>query len=188
MKRFPHSPAIYKVLNKRQLTSQSKQNTTQSVYSWILNLCNLILDRCESDLASNEPLRFVGWRLSDHNTAARREGFMAAHDERGIKVPGRYIKATGYSAAKAFIALNGVEPKSPTGLFVNSTISLEGVVRWYNQLGSRADQVRYGCFDWDPIGSFLAGNVGMIEQDVDTMLAKVFELMSEPSGSMKKNS
>jgi LacI family fructose operon transcriptional repressor len=182
--------AFCKASSVRSINLDLPGNDAPSVvsdnYTGARDLCNLILDRCEIDLASNEPLRFVGGRLSDHNTAARLEGFMAAHDERGIKVPDRHIKATGYSAAKAFMALDGVEPKSPTGLFVNSTISLEGVVRWYNQLGSRAVQVRYGCFDWDPFGSFLPGNVGMIEQDVDTMLAKVFELMSEPSGSMEK--
>lgn len=149
-------------------------------------LCKLILDRCKSDLGWTGPLRFIGGRRTDHNTNARLEGFLAAHNERGIDVPDDHIGATGYSADNAYITLRDIEPKGPTALFVNSTISLEGVVRWYSQLNNGAEQVRYGCFDWDPFGSFLPGNVGMIEQDVDTMLAKVFQLISEPSDSTEK--
>jgi LacI family fructose operon transcriptional repressor len=66
---------------------------------------------------------------------------------------------------------------------VNSTISLEGIVRWHSKLESNSQLVRYGCFDWDPFGSFLPGNVGMIEQDVTTMLTKAFELIGNPNST-----
>lgn len=149
-------------------------------------LTKLILDRCESDLGWSGPLRFVGGRLADHNTAARLEGFMAEHRERSISVPETYIMATGYSAEKAANALEAFKPDGPTGLFVNSTISLEGVVRWHSELASCADEVRYGCFDWDPFGSFLPGNVGMVEQDVNSMLTKAFELIGKSNRSNKQ--
>lgn len=146
-------------------------------------LTQLILDRCARDLDWIEPLRFVGGRLSDHNTAARLAGFLAAHSERGISVPDSHIMSTGYSAESAAKVLDNFEPDGPVGLFVNSTISLEGVVRWHSKLENRAETVRYGCFDWDPFGSFLPGNVGMVEQDVSTMLIKAFELVGRPSSS-----
>lgn len=146
-------------------------------YSAAKDLTELILDRCEVELDWSGPLRFVGGRLADHNTAARLEGFLSEHRDRSISVPDSYIMATGYSAEKAATALAPFRPDGPAGLFVNSTISLEGVVRWYSELDSGADLVRYGCFDWDPFGSFLPGNVGMVEQDVTAMLTKAFELM-----------
>ncbi|MEO8243994.1 MAG: LacI family DNA-binding transcriptional regulator [bacterium] len=152
-------------------------------YSAARDLTKLILDRCEKDLDWSGPLRFVGGRLADHNTAARLDGFVSAHNERSISVPDSYIMATGYSAEKAAATLSTFKPDGPTGLFVNSTISLEGVVRWHSELAQGADQIRYGCFDWDPFGSFLPGNVGMVEQDVTTMLIKVFELFGKPSTS-----
>lgn len=148
-------------------------------YSGARDLTRLILDRCESDLGWSGPLRFVGGRLSDHNTAARVEGFLAAQRERGISVPDTHILASGYSADNAAMALSGFKPDGPCGFFVNSTISLEGVVRYYNELPNGVELIRYGCFDWDPFGSFLPGNVGMVKQDVRTMLNKVFELFDK---------
>ncbi len=150
-------------------------------YSAARDLTDLILDRCERDLGWSGPLRFVGGRLTDHNTAARLEGFLDAQRERTISVPDTYVMATGYSAQKSANALAAFKPDGPTGLFVNSTISLEGVVKWHSELASGADQVRYGCFDWDPFGSFLPGNVGMVEQDVTSMLIKAFELIGKPT-------
>jgi LacI family fructose operon transcriptional repressor len=148
-------------------------------YSAAKDLTKLILDRCETELGWGGPLRFVGGRLADHNTAARLEGFLSEHKQRSIPVPDHCIMATGYSAQKAAKALAAFKPDGPTGLFVNSTISLEGVVRWYSELAGGADKVRYGCFDWDPFGSFLPGNVGMVEQDVTAMLLKAFELVGD---------
>lgn len=146
-------------------------------YSAAMQLTQLILDRCESDLGWVGPLRFVGGRLADHNTAARLEGFLAAQRERSISVPKSHILANGYSAESAAKVLEDFHPKGPSGLFVNSTISLEGVVRWHRELKGDADKVRYGCFDWDPFGSFLPGNIGMVEQDVTSMLTKAFKLI-----------
>lgn len=146
-------------------------------YTGARDLTRLILDRCEREFGWSGPLRFVGGRLSDHNTMTRLEGFLAAQREREISVPDTHVMATGYSAEKAAQVLAEFAPDGPAGVFVNSTISLEGVVRWHRDLGDRARWVRYGCFDWDPFGSFLPGNLGMVEQDVTTMLEKAFELI-----------
>jgi len=146
-------------------------------FSGARNLTSLILDHCAREFGSTAPLRFVGGRLTDHNTAVRLEGFLAEHRRRSIAVPESHILATGYSADKAAAALAGFKPDGPTGLFVNSTISLEGVVRWHSKLEEGADYVRYGCFDWDPFGSYLPGNIAMVEQDVRAMLARVFDLI-----------
>ncbi|MCQ0971134.1 LacI family DNA-binding transcriptional regulator [Paracoccus sp. TK19116] len=142
-------------------------------------LTALILDRCNAEFGDVQPLRFVGGRLSDHNTAQRLKGFLQEHQARGIEVPETHILATGYSATKSATALADFRPQGPTGLFVNSTIALEGVVKWLGNLGAAGAQVRYGCFDWDPFGRFLPGNVGMVEQDVDEMMTRVLALVGE---------
>lgn len=149
-------------------------------FSGARTLTALILDHFDREFGHTGPLRFVGGRLADHNTAARLEGFLEEHRTRSIPVPDSHILATGYSAEKAFAALAGFVPEAPSGLFVNSTISLEGVVRWQSELETGAEYIRYGCFDWDPFGAFLPGNIGMIEQDVGAMLAKAFELIGKP--------
>lgn len=141
-------------------------------------LTELILHKCDSDPGKGGALHFVGGRLSDHNTAMRLRGFLTAHESRGIAVPEHHILATGYSADRAASALERLGPAHPLGLFVNSTISLEGVIRWRSSLGAAQSRLRFGCFDWDPFGSFLPGNIGMVEQDVPRMLDRVFELMA----------
>lgn len=152
-------------------------------YSAAYDLTELILDRCERELGWSGPLRFVGGRLADHNTAARLKGFLAAQNERSISVPDTHVMATGYSADNAATALKEFQPDGPVGLFVNSTISLEGVVRWHSELERGAELVRYGCFDWDPFGSFLPGNIGMVEQNVTSMLTRAFDLIGKPQNS-----
>ena len=52
-------------------------------------------------------------------------------------------------------------------------------MRWHSELPTGADYVRFGCFDWDPFGSYLPGNIAMIEQDVGTMLGKVFDMIGK---------
>jgi len=155
-------------------------------YTGARDLTRLVLERCERGLGWRGPLRFVGGRPTDHNTATRLEGFLAAHQELGISVPDSHILTVGYSAEKAAKALEGFVPEAPTGLFVNSTISLEGVVSWYGQLPSGAEQVLYGCFDWDPFGCFLPGNVGMVEQDVRGMIDEAFGLIGSATPATRQ--
>lgn len=152
-------------------------------FSGARDLTNLILDHLSREFGSATPLYFVGGRPTDHNTAERLRGFLAAHEDRRITVPEDHILAIGYSADKAATALNGFEPQTPTGIFVNSTISLEGVMRWHRKLPKGAEHVRFGCFDWDPFGSYLPGNIAMVEQDVGTMLDKAFNLIGKPQTS-----
>ncbi|MFT4674622.1 MAG: DNA-binding LacI/PurR family transcriptional regulator [Reinekea sp.] len=174
---FCHASGVQSI--NMDLPGQKTTSVISDNYTGAVNLTRLILDRCEADLGWTGPLRFVGGRLSDHNTAARLEGFLFAQKERGIIVPDEYIMAVGYSSNKAENLLADFKPSCPTGLFVNSTISLEGVVRWQSNLPEAANMIRYGCFDWDPFGSFLPGNVGMVEQDVEAMLDRVFDLIGD---------
>jgi LacI family fructose operon transcriptional repressor len=99
------------------------------------------------------PLTFIGGRSGDHNTRERLRGFHDAHREQGLVVPQENILAPGYSKGKVEACLQErfATAKTPLpGLFVNSTISLEGVVRWLSQAGlTGSEQPPMGCFDWD---------------------------------------
>lgn len=146
-------------------------------YGGARELTALILDRCR-EIGYDGPLHFVGGRASDHNTAARLRGFMDVHHARGIAVPEEHVLVPGYSADRAEQAVNTLSPRDAMGIFVNSTISLEGVVRWSQGLNSEARQrLRYGCFDYDPFAALLPSNVGMVQQDIATMLETAFDIM-----------
>ncbi len=77
--------------------------------------------------------------------------------ELGLSVPQANILAPGYSKGHVEDCLQerfGSEKTLLQGIFVNSTISLEGVVRWLSQVGlTGSEQPPMGCFDWDPLST-----------------------------------
>ncbi|AGT11292.1 LacI family DNA-binding transcriptional regulator [Paracoccus aminophilus] len=139
-----------------------------------------ILDRASVGAAPS-PALFIGGRGSDHNTRERLRGFLAAHEERGLRPEPHQILTCGYAATKAAEALSGFVAAGhplPRGLFVNSTISLEGVIRWFRQPDSPdLGDIRLGCFDWDPFAEMLSDGIVMMRQDVETMLTTLFRLI-----------
>lgn len=129
-----------------------------------------------------EPLIFVGGRGSDNNTAERIRGFRAAHEAMGIAVRDDCILPCGYAAEKAEQALQrlyDVAPDHPRGMFVNSTISLEGVLRWIKtHQPDLLQTAAIGCFDWDPVAQLLSDNILMVRQDVPAMLDQMWSLVA----------
>ncbi|KFK97678.1 MULTISPECIES: LacI family DNA-binding transcriptional regulator [unclassified Serratia (in: enterobacteria)] len=150
-------------------------------YAGAKELALRILANGEQRLGRAQPLIFVGGRGSDHNTMERLRGFRSAHQQWGLEVIEENILTCGYSPDKAekvlsdFIAKGG---NLDTGLFVNSTISLEGVMRWMISAGYRgAKQPVMGCFDWDPFVMLLGHDIVMVQQDVSSMLDALFALI-----------
>ena len=143
------------------------------------DLTRRILDRVERDFGAPAPLYFIGGRAQDHNTRERLRGFLAAHADLGLSVPPARCIMHGYSATKTEAALAKAEIAGNSGFFVNSTIALEGVVRWIYG-ASQLPDLRFGCFDWDPFARFLPQNIGMMRQDIGAMLAKVFDFVEHP--------
>ncbi|SIS85046.1 substrate-binding domain-containing protein [Paracoccus saliphilus] len=144
------------------------------------DLASLILSRMKRDFGEITPLWFIGGRSQDHNTAERLRGFKAAHRQIGLPVPSDQIIMPGYSPHKAIAAMTTKTLADRSGLFVNSTITLEGVIHWLNEQRPGPDDIRLGCFDWDPFAALLPQNVGMTEQNVSAMLETTFELVETP--------
>lgn len=143
-----------------------------------LDLTRLLLRDQGHEAGRSERIYFVGGRTNDHNTSERIRGFLQAHAEKGLKVPQTNILACGYAAQKAHTSLAALECL-PEGIFVNSTISLEGVVMWLSELPpERQQQIQYCCFDWDPFAALMPNCVGMAQQDVPALLDYVFKLIS----------
>jgi LacI family fructose operon transcriptional repressor len=140
-----------------------------------------ILECCHAEFGTVAPLLFVGGRAGDHNTMERLRGFQAAHAAWGLAVTDDLVLTCGYAAEKVEAALDGLARQGstlPNVLFVNSTISLEGVVRWIRTSPAYAGRpVRLGCFDYDPFASLLEETVAMVQQDVDGLLAALFRLI-----------
>lgn len=144
-------------------------------YSGARDLALLLLDKIAP---TGQPLLFVGGRGTDHNTAERIRGVRDAHESRGVALPDSHVLTCGYASAKAQRALDRLAFDMPPALFVNSTISLEGVVRW---MRSHGQTVPFGCFDWDPFAALLAENVGMVKQDVTALVSTIFDRLDDPA-------
>jgi LacI family transcriptional regulator/LacI family fructose operon transcriptional repressor len=144
-------------------------------------LAGLLLDDRRAR-GQKDALHFVGGRASDPNTADRIEGFRAAHAERGVAVPDANVQPCGYAPERAFDLLNAMNLSLAAGLFVNSTISLEGVVRCLAARGRLANPTAsLVCFDWDPFAALLPGTLAMARKDAETMVNRTFDLLDERS-------
>lgn len=124
---------------------------------------------------------FVGGRPTDHNTNERIRGFRNAIADAGATPIEENILACGYAAAKsraAFAAKIQQSGRMPTAVFVNSTISLEGVFEWLAHHDRAAlDTILFGSFDWDPFAQYMAQNLFSVRQDVAAMLDAVFKMI-----------
>lgn len=152
------------------------------------DLTRLLLTRATGHFGATPPMWFIGGRPRDHNTAERLRGFRAAHEEAGHPIGNDRILMPGYSPDRALAAMQGLDFTQPTGIFINSTITLDGVVRWLRD-HAPGDSVRFACFDWDPFAALLPQNVGMTEQDVPGMLERLFRVITatgpQPSGQVR---
>ncbi|EUM08108.1 hypothetical protein L465_03640 [Enterobacter sp. BIDMC 29] len=148
-------------------------------YTGAKKLTENILAQSTARYGIASPLYFIGGRKTDHNTAERLRGFIDAHAAQGLCVPEENLLVRGYSLSNITLedAFDNSEIHLP-GIFVNSTISLEGVVGWLAQRGlTNKKQPPLGCFDWDPFVSLLGHNISMIRQDVPAMLNAVFKII-----------
>ncbi len=154
-----------------------------------LELTRRVLTNCEREFGVKSPLLFVGGRGTDHNTSERVRGFRAAHAEAGIRVDEDLVLTCGYAPEKAENAMRQLAEAGtvlPRGMFVNSTISLEGVMRWIRRSGEYAAAMPHlGCFDWDPFVAMLGDHIEMVRQDVPKMLDAVFEIIDSDTLELK---
>lgn len=149
-------------------------------------LTNDILQRMLQEKSGETgDLLFIGGRISDHNTRERIRGFEQAHRDKAIKAKPENRLPCGYAAEKAervFDSYVGRHGGLPAGLFVNSTISLEGIVRWFEKNGlDHLQSIALGCFDWDPYAALLGKNTSMVRQNVEGMIDLVFKSLPDLS-------
>ncbi|WP_211266670.1 substrate-binding domain-containing protein [Halotalea alkalilenta] len=149
-----------------------------------LRLTLAILDRLAAAGKPEQPVLFIGGRGEDHNTRERVMGFRQARRSRGLDTSDTDVLICGYEADRAQVAFQDYVERlggPPGALFINSTISLEGIVRWLRLRGYDLDAIVLGCFDWDPLAAAFHPRLMMARQDVPAMIERVFELIDEPA-------
>lgn len=156
-------------------------------YSGALQLTKGLLASCS---VKHPTALFIGGRASDHNTSERIKGFREACRTHGVQEEEMHILPCGYAAEKARAAFKkwlATKPQGPDVLFINSTISLEGLLAFIQSAnGSDTAPPIVGCFDWDPFAARIGPNLRMVKQDVQTMLNALFQLIEQPDSPIQQ--
>ena len=124
---------------------------------------------------------FLGGLAADHATRRRIDGFsdvvratLGGLDPAQIDACGYEADLAEAAAAALYRRLGGL----PRALFVNSTIALEGVVRFLKTLPhAELGTCAFGCYDWDPFAAMLSFPLLMVRQDIDGLLGRAFEIL-----------
>ncbi|MDQ6620354.1 MAG: LacI family DNA-binding transcriptional regulator [Pseudomonadota bacterium] len=131
---------------------------------------------------------FVGGLASDYATARRVEGFADVIRTRFGALDPRQVDVCGYEGDLAEAAVSRLYDRIgglPRALLINSTIALEGVVRFLKTLP--AEELRactFGCYDWDPFASVLSFPLLMVRQNVEKLIDQAFSIID--SGSFRQ--
>jgi LacI family fructose operon transcriptional repressor len=153
-------------------------------------LTHALLDRSKPlRSARRNKAYFVGGIATDYATRRRIEGFTDALASRGGLDPAQ-IDACGYEGDLAEAAVRRLHARLgglPRALFVNSTIALEGVVRFLGSLPD--DELRacaFGCYDWDPFAAAMRFPLLMVRQDVPALLGEAFRIIDAKSFAQRR--
>jgi len=137
----------------------------------------------------NKPY-FVGGIATDYATRRRIDGFVDVVRKRFGEMDSRQVDACGYAgelAEAAVAALYADLRGLPRALFVNSTIALEGVVRFLKTLPhDELQRCAFGCYDWDPFASVLTFPLLMVRQNVEGLLREAFRIIDRKSFGEKR--
>ena len=149
-------------------------------------LTQALIDRSKSNrVARRNEAYFVGGLASDYATQRRIEGFSDAVRARFGRLESGQVDACGYEADLAEAAVRALHRRLgglPRALFINSTIALEGVVRFLKTLpADELQRCAFGCYDWDPFASVLSFPLLMVRQNVEGLLGEAFRIIDSGS-------
>lgn len=132
---------------------------------------------------------YLGGDLGDYATQRRIQGFTDTLTPTFGQVLPQQIRACGYEVAaaqaeieKLYAEIGGL----PRGLFLASSVSLEGACRFLRTLPlNELLRCAIGSYDWDPFATFLRFPVHMMRQDIAGLLAAAFKIIDEGGSTAK---
>jgi LacI family fructose operon transcriptional repressor len=149
-------------------------------------LTQALLDRSKAQrAAARNKAYFVGGLASDYATRRRMEGFSDVVLARFGSIEPAQVDPCGYAPDLAEAAVRALHLRLkglPRALFINSTIALEGVVRFLMTLPrEELERCSFGCYDWDPFARVLSFPVLMVRQNVEGLLEEAFRVIDQGS-------
>jgi len=131
-----------------------------------------LIEKARASGGSVDDMLFLGGVAGEYATDNRVTGFVDAIRQAGAEPHKDMVCCCGYrpeSSCKAFGEYVARRGSLPSGLFISSITTFEGVVRYSVSTGSALD-CAVGCFDWDPFAADLPFTVAMLRQDAETMI------------------
>lgn len=124
--------------------------------------------------------------MADHEvTKLRLAGFRAALEEAGIPfAPDQFVE-THFDADSAYRKVEHLFRSRGDigGIYVNSLLSMDGLVRFFGDDPTACRPVHYGVFDYHPMMNLLVDlNVAAVKQDPELMMEKAYQMFVDPGG------
>jgi LacI family fructose operon transcriptional repressor len=135
-----------------------------------------LIDKVRSLGGSADDMLFLGGVAGEYATDNRVAGYFEALRCAGVSQRPEMVSCCGYRPENSCEALRdyvGRRGRLPSGLFICSITTFEGVLK-YSALAGAALDCAVGCFDWDPFAADLPFTVVMLRQDVETMMELAF--------------
>ena len=133
---------------------------------------------------------FLGGAASDYATQRRIQGFADTLAAASFAVDSEQIRTCGYEASAAQAEIGHLYSQIgglPRGLFLASSVSLEGAVRFLKTLPlDEVCRCTICSYDWDPFATYLRFPVHMMRQDVNGLLAAAFKICDEGLAAAKQ--
>lgn len=144
-------------------------------------LTETLLDRMPVRPGPRGKPHFLGGSPSDAATSCRIEGFREAVSARLGEVEPGQVLACGYAPSRARAELAALRDRLgglPAALLLNSIAVFEGALAELVALpAAELEGCAVGCYDHDPIASFLPFPVHMVRQNSEALVARAFEIV-----------
>ncbi len=126
---------------------------------------------------------YVGGMADHVVTRMRLQGFRAALQERGVRYSDDLFVETIFDPDSAYrkIELLFRNRNDIGGIFVNSLMAMDGLVRFFGESPEACRSVHYGVFDYHPMMNLLVDlHVAAIKQNPELMMQKAYEIFGNP--------
>lgn len=159
-----------------------RHTVTTDNYQASLVLTRLLLDSLAAVRRAGR-VYFVGGMASHEVTKLRLGGFRAALHERGIRYSADLFQETLFDAESAYrrVELLFRSRSDLAGMYVNSLLPMDGVVKFFGEHADLCRPVHYGVFDHHPMMNLLVDlHICAIRQDPELMMQRAWEIFTDP--------
>jgi len=157
-------------------------------YEASLILTRVILDSLAAEGRKGR-IYFVGGMTDHEVTKLRLAGFRAALQEKGIRYSGEQFLDTLFNTESAYrrVELLFRSHSDVAGMYVNSLLPMNGVVRFFGEHPDLCRPVHYGVFDYHPMMDLLVDlHIGAIRQNAELMMQRAWEIFVGPVSQQPK--